>query len=37
MRDFRGTPTAKEDLEALMNTGMAASAGGMLTRREEER
>jgi hypothetical protein len=35
MRDFRGTPSVREDLDALMNIGMAASAGGMLTREEE--
>jgi len=37
MRDFRGTPTAREDLEALMNMGMAASTAGMLTGSREER
>ena len=37
MRDFKGTPTAREDLEALMNTGMATSTAGMLTGSREER
>ena len=37
MRDFRGTPSVREDLDALMNIGMAASAGGMLTRNNEGR